>query len=102
MAEQHTAEPWEVQFSPTRTRPIIFGSDGFGIAGVSRNAFHIDDPDTTEANARRIVACVNACKGIGTDTLESITKFAKHETRLAALSVASRSRSRVYAEAITK
>ena len=53
----HTEEPWS------------YGEDNDG--------WYVSTGDTqlahgmTEADARRIVACVNACKGIDTDSLEA-------------------------------
>lgn len=66
MSEQHTPTPWtveEVDYYDTHTHDII-GSDDVSIIDGSNGLI-------TEANARRIVACVNACEGIPTDYLES-------------------------------
>lgn len=52
----HTPEPWEWEGEIER----ITGPDGATIADV-----------TTVGNARRIVACVNACDGIPTASLEA-------------------------------
>lgn len=85
----HTKEPWEV----------VNGTDIYSVVGVERSSdglkasgsdgWHIAEcgnPNFTlvesgeefslaqkerEANARRIVACVNACAGISTEILES-------------------------------
>lgn len=58
---KHTPEPWE-----------IFGSDknriGHGQEAVASTHTYFNHRD--EANARRIVACVNACAGISTEKLE--------------------------------
>lgn len=69
---EHTPERW--QFNAFGSR----GGDGpshFRIwAGDITNGGAIANTvaygRTDEANARRIVACVNACKGIATETLE--------------------------------
>lgn len=58
----HTPEPWEV----TDLRYIRQSNEPRHV--VARAA----KMDGMEANARRIVACVNACEGIDTESLESI------------------------------
>jgi hypothetical protein len=58
---KHTAEPWKVQ------KPHA-GNRGFEIADSS--GLNQVCQDVNEANARRIVACVNACRGLPTDELE--------------------------------
>lgn len=64
----HTKEPWHV-FSLSGTLEI---KNEHGNAIIHWKGFDssraIEDP---EDNARRIVACVNACAGIPTETLES-------------------------------
>ena len=62
----HTKEPWS--FSPAENG-LEWGVE----AGKWGVAICADAPGdgTSEANARRIVACVNACAGIPTDQLES-------------------------------
>ena len=68
----HTPEPWGYVEN-------LSGSEnhkGFRLHGASNWYFaevYPVDEDGTEgrANARRIVACVNACKGIPTEKLES-------------------------------
>lgn len=63
----HTAEPW-VDFGFYQV-----GKDGFVIANVlAGNVPSGIEKETKLANARRIVACVNACSGIETVTLESL------------------------------
>jgi hypothetical protein len=73
---KHTAEPWIVSnltdvFSADRRGNV---NDGFQIADCSVDFDAPDDPglsiDQRIANARRIVACVNACAGISTEELE--------------------------------
>ena len=56
MTQQHTPEPW------------AFGEDNDGwYVEKDRDQFVYG---LTEANARRIVACVNACAGISTESME--------------------------------
>ena len=72
----HTPEPWhyEMEYSVT----TIFAPDLFGQDPYAAYIAEIDGQDvgrfaTAEqhvANARRIVAAVNACKGIPTEALE--------------------------------
>jgi hypothetical protein len=72
---EHTQEPWVVgettheegQFIETVIRALE------GIAGIAVCVdFGFSNPDMREANARRIVACVNACAGISTKVLETL------------------------------
>ena len=68
--QQHTPGPWVV------TDDFIRGTDSGNfpngyeyVAKVSTE--YLDSPiDRKNANARRIVACVNSCEGINTDYLE--------------------------------
>lgn len=63
MNQQHTPEPWEVS---------AFG-DGLHAHNIPICQFFNkcgDDYPNREANARRIVACVNACVGIPNEQLE--------------------------------
>ena len=66
----HTKEPWS--FSPAENG-LEWGVE----AGKWGVAICADAPGdgTSEANARRIVACVNACAGLPTDTLETIPSW---------------------------
>lgn len=65
--EAHTPEPW-----------LVWGdAQGFARVGTSPNytvaaCMHTPGVDSYAANARRIVACVNACEGMSTESLESI------------------------------
>lgn len=81
---QHTKEPWVYDaslpagvYSDDVTGSIIATCEGFGLAprpGEER-----------AANARRIVACVNACAGIPTGALEAIAALPERVTRLMTL-----------------
>ena len=65
----HTPEPWRAGLHSTVVSdtpvPGMSGSDAVEYYGG-----HLIGESITEANARRIVACVNACRGLGTDELE--------------------------------
>lgn len=65
--QQHTAEPWHVD--EENTARIIYASDGWAIADLISSQMLTEQ--TAKANARRIVACVNACAGIPSDLLEA-------------------------------
>ena len=75
----HTKEPWS--FSPENGLEWGVEAGKWGVAICA------DAPGdgTSEANARRIVACVNACAGISTDALEigrmSPDAFHENESR---------------------
>ena len=87
-AAAHTAEPWAVGRKVPRM--IYAGADGQGDAIAACDGSVDDVPRAVEeANARRIVACVNYCTGIGTNALEvgakngglrSLALFAATET----------------------
>lgn len=72
--QQHTPEPWKFVRQDKRfDGSQIIGTDGENIL------FDQYGPDgsTTDANAARIVACVNACAGIPNEYLQN----AAHNTR---------------------
>jgi len=56
----HTPEPWRARYS------IVYFKGNVG-------GFDLRDCPSPEANARRIVACVNACAGISNEHLELTT-----------------------------
>lgn len=64
---EHTKEPW-MAWKDGSDR-ILFGPSTNYTAGQC----FPQEVDSCEANARRIVACVNACAGISTEDLEIIT-----------------------------
>lgn len=67
MSGNHTQEPWHVGENST----IVYANDGFAVANAS--VFHGRvEPNTSVANASRIVACVNACAGISQQYLEEL------------------------------
>lgn len=67
---EHTKEPWRVE------RTGVYSDAGKCVMGAV-----CGDPirATSEANARRIVACVNACAGIRTEALEHRAHLLKAE-----------------------
>ena len=74
--QQHTKEPWANEYRKSICGGYakeIFDASGITIASIAWYPVKIS-PNTTgtngEANARRIVAAVNACAGIHTDYLE--------------------------------
>ncbi len=69
---EHTPEPWNViEFYMSGERIGVEPKEGDMIG------FFHDKSERTKANARRIVACVNACKNIPTDVLESDPNIAE-------------------------
>ena len=62
---EHTPTPWRVG---SESKDIVFlvGDESERTLGPAENWIDCN----TEANARRIVACVNACDGVPTETLE--------------------------------
>jgi hypothetical protein len=67
---QHTKEPWEVWSSNSHIRISAGGKDG-AVLHATRAADGMAVVVISEADARRIVACVNACAGISDKALES-------------------------------
>lgn len=66
MSEQkHTQEPWVIGSPPPNGEQTIGDSKGLMVA-VATTGHGVSSED----NARRIVACVNACAGIPTDDLD--------------------------------
>lgn len=61
MSSQHTAGEIRYEYEPGYCGELI-AQDGMTIAAF------VDEP--SEANARRLVACWNACEGISTEHLE--------------------------------
>jgi len=69
---EHTPEPWRQHEASKSLKArsrlrVIVDSDYEYIIG---ELFQFGDADRREANAHRIVACVNACAGIPTELLE--------------------------------
>lgn len=77
MSEKHTPTPWqilpeEVDKPYIRIRGTVLGGR-YKVANVLTTVYEgvpQREADETRANARRIVACVNACQGISTESLE--------------------------------
>lgn len=66
---EHTKEPWhlgEIRSIRGRIYTTMPDGDEYVLADTNWNF-----PDDAKANARRIVACVNACEGISTEELEN-------------------------------
>ena len=70
---EHTKEPWRVAEESFDNdgihESVIRGLDDRAAIAVTLE-FGPNNPGMREANARRIVACVNACEGIPTGVLE--------------------------------
>lgn len=67
---EHTKEPWEVWTSNSHIRISADGKDG-SVVCATRAADGMPVLAIKEADARRIVACVNTCAGLGTAMLET-------------------------------
>lgn len=68
----HTREPWAANGAHVESK---YGHGVVNDGWIIADTFGID----RKANARRIVACVNACRGIGTETLERFVDEHKPE-----------------------
>ena len=62
---KHTPEPWQAHQDASGDVFISSAATSFHIAEIGS-----EDDDTAIPDARRIVACVNACRGLPTDELE--------------------------------
>lgn len=68
---KHTKEPWEADGYGAMNR-ITDGHETIGYTDpIIRARSKQEDVAEGESNAKRIVACVNACAGIRTEALES-------------------------------
>jgi hypothetical protein len=72
---EHTKEPWIVE-GCTNEYFDIYSPEQPGCSAKLVASCSLTD---TEANARRIVACVNACTGISTRTLENLEEKTLNE-----------------------
>lgn len=63
---KHTPEPWAAYRDASGDVFISSAETSFHIAEVGS-----EDDETVIPDARRIVACVNACEGVDTDLLEA-------------------------------
>ena len=66
--DKHTPEPWNVEYTPRGTLLDAIKAESGECVALSS---HERNQAGREANARRIVAAVNACTGISTSALES-------------------------------
>lgn len=78
----HTPEPWRVYESPdddmitcdaVKGRYLIYCTMAGGCGDKP-----LVDENEQKANASRIVACVNACAGVDTETLIAISRRCRH------------------------
>lgn len=77
MSEQHTPEPWYVIEKPAPSH-VDHGHRMMALCGrwMVAAPYHVAFGQwDNEANAKRIVACVNACAGYKTDELEQIGRW---------------------------
>jgi hypothetical protein len=72
-AIEHSKEPWSVYNNGIY---IEFQDSSMEkIGDVCASQFLINEAASDKSNARRIVACVNACKNISTENLENSANF---------------------------
>ena len=96
----HTPEPWAIHpTNPSAPNDLVIHVPGNSPVPYHRyiaRIFHPESsvpgttslappPEIAEANARRVVACVNACAGIATEDLEAIAQQKPDDKRLAYL-----------------
>jgi hypothetical protein len=64
---KHTAEPWRAECWLSHSASTVLVDDPTALTGK-----RVIADCSNEEDARRIVACVNACKGVKTETLENV------------------------------
>ena len=67
-SSQYTKEPWSINEWPQPDSSIAIGATGTPL--IARVLLRDVSINGQKANARRIVACVNACEGVPTEQLE--------------------------------
>ena len=70
--QQHTEEPWQWRAQGDANHYCMLTHDGKWVIAFLQNGEMLTVEQ--EANARRIVACVNACAGIETEALEGLPR----------------------------
>ncbi len=77
---EHTKEPWDWYETSDKEHVVIRSATEQWLVDIGG-----DWPEPARSNARRIVACVNACAGLSTEALESGTlgELIKSATKLA-------------------
>lgn len=68
---KHTQEPWKLY----RNDQSVGDARGYAVCDVWPRGDDGMASEEGKANARRIVACVNACEGIDTDLLDKATSM---------------------------
>lgn len=71
MSAEHTPEPWRIDRGCAW---VIVAGDGFSVGETSPGNPEDVSEEEADANARRIVACVNACRDSETEDLERLGK----------------------------
>lgn len=89
---RHTKEPWSIGNDYGLLMAEIVGNDGSRAVGVVWTKKHTHDKEAQKtiitpceeglANARRVIACVNACADISTELLESKSNTPRDAFRL--------------------
>ena len=80
MSDQHTPEPWHWDSDPIKGDPL--DRVRFRVTAVGRTItqmYYSSGDPVAEADARRIVACVNSCADMSTEYLEQCGKVRRNE-----------------------
>lgn len=83
----HTPAPWKVRANPNGTLSIDAREpDGTACspASVNGDATDVECGPVTWANARRIVACVNACEGMNPEAVPALLEACRKASALLA------------------
>lgn len=70
----HTPEPWIVECGDDEADWAGFWPtvSAHGVSIIGTEGFYAETREQSIEDARRVVACVNACKGLSTEVLENI------------------------------
>ena len=72
----HSPEPWKIAEDGSSRRPAaVVDAKGRTVAEMP----HVNGIVLSTEDARRIVACINACQGISTEALETRPRHLIHE-----------------------
>jgi len=72
----HTSEPWIVGDDDKNEQPTIYGDEGRQFVGLCAHECLVSRIPEAAANAKRIVACVNACAGINPEAVPELLEAA--------------------------
>ena len=91
----HTPEPWKRHAQGEANEYCMLTHDGRWVISFRQNGELTDERQN--ANARRIAACVNACAGFSTETLELIASVGGMQHKMTATATVASQRDKLLA-----